>query len=347
MDALGSAAGGAGGDEEGREARGEVRGARPRRRRTRATAFRRLSKLAELVDGEYRIVSQPPIVVPARDVGPQMGMSADEIEERIHEQLRAYRETLQDDRRQLLERFELVDVARKVVGVGSVGTRAYIGLLQGRDQDDPLFLQVKEATASVLEDHLPKSRYRAARRTRRAGTADDAGRERHLPGLDQGRRGQPLPVLAPAARHEGLGRRRGDAAATASRSTAASAGRRSHVRTRARAIRSRSLRTSARRTASRSRSPTSPSGTPTRTSATTTRSSRRSSRAGSRRSKASDEHPAATRRREEAAKRAREGRSGRTRRHSGPPLLRRRVRGAVARARYAWRGCSARVGACC
>ena len=78
----------------------------------------------------------------------------------IHEQFRAYRETLQDDRRHLLERFEIVDMAHKVVGVGSVGTRAFIVLLQGRDQDDPLFLQVKEATASVLEDHLPKSRYR-------------------------------------------------------------------------------------------------------------------------------------------------------------------------------------------
>ena len=77
----------------------------------------------------------------------------------IHEQFRAYRETLQDDRRALLERFKVVDMARKVVGVGSVGTRAFIILLQGRDQGDPLFLQVKEATASVLEDHLPKSRY--------------------------------------------------------------------------------------------------------------------------------------------------------------------------------------------
>src|SRR6185295_14434974 len=118
-----------------------------------------LSKLAELVDGEYRIVDQPPIVVPARVLGPQMGLSPDEIEERIHELFRRYRETLQDDRRELLERFELVDVARKVVGVGSVGTRAYIGLLQGRDQGDPLFLQVKEATTSVLEDHLPKTRF--------------------------------------------------------------------------------------------------------------------------------------------------------------------------------------------
>ena len=78
----------------------------------------------------------------------------------IHERFRAYRATLQDDRRHLLERFEITDVARKVVGVGSVGTRAYIALLQGRDQHDPLFLQVKEATASVLEDHLPKSRFK-------------------------------------------------------------------------------------------------------------------------------------------------------------------------------------------
>ena len=78
----------------------------------------------------------------------------------IREQFRAYRATLQDDRRQLLERFEVVDAARKVVGVGSVGTRAFIVLLQGRDAQDPLFLQVKEATASVLEPYVGKSRYR-------------------------------------------------------------------------------------------------------------------------------------------------------------------------------------------
>jgi uncharacterized protein (DUF2252 family) len=118
-----------------------------------------LSKLAEMVDGRYRIVSQPPIVVPLRDLAPTLGFSANEMEHIIHEQFRAYRKTLQADRRRLLERFEVVDMARKVVGVGSVGTRAFIVLLQGRDQRDPLFLQVKEATASVLEDHLPKSRY--------------------------------------------------------------------------------------------------------------------------------------------------------------------------------------------
>ena len=119
-----------------------------------------LSKLAEYVDGQYRIVSQPPVVVPIRDLPRTAGMSSDEIEHMIHEQFRAYRATLQDDRRHLLERFEVVDVARKVVGVGSVGTQAFIVLLQGRDQQDPLFLQVKGATRSVLEDHLPKSRYR-------------------------------------------------------------------------------------------------------------------------------------------------------------------------------------------
>ena len=119
-----------------------------------------LSKLAELVDGNYRIVSQPPIVIPVRDLGAWFGMSPDEVQHAVHEQFRAYRATLQDDRRRLLERFEIIDVARKVVGVGSVGTRAFIALLQGRDQQDPLFLQVKEASASVLEDHLPKSRYK-------------------------------------------------------------------------------------------------------------------------------------------------------------------------------------------
>jgi uncharacterized protein (DUF2252 family) len=119
-----------------------------------------LSKLGEVVDGRYRIVSQPPIVVPMRELAATYGLSAEEVERGLHEQFRAYRATLQDDRRRLLERFELVDVARKVVGVGSVGTRAFIGLLQGRDQQDPLFLQVKEATASVLEGPLPKSRYK-------------------------------------------------------------------------------------------------------------------------------------------------------------------------------------------
>jgi len=123
-----------------------------------------LSKLGEVVDGEYRIVSQPPIVVPSRELFATYGMSSEELWHVIHQEFRAYRATLQSDRRHLLEKFEVVDMARKVVGVGSVGTRAFIVLLQGRDERDPLFLQVKEATQSVLEDHLPKSRHQPGSR---------------------------------------------------------------------------------------------------------------------------------------------------------------------------------------
>jgi uncharacterized protein (DUF2252 family) len=119
-----------------------------------------LAKLGELVDGRFRIVSQPPVLVPMRDVQRLYGFSPDSFEQIVRDQYRAYRASLREDQRELLGRFQVVDVARKVVGVGSVGTRAFIVLLQGRDQDDPLFLQIKEATASVLEDHLPRSRYR-------------------------------------------------------------------------------------------------------------------------------------------------------------------------------------------
>jgi uncharacterized protein (DUF2252 family) len=119
-----------------------------------------LSKLTELVDGQYQITSQPPLIVPARDLVSTFGLTQGQLMPALHEQFRAYRATLQDDRRRLLERFEVVDMARKVVGVGSVGTRCYIVLLQGRDSRDPLFLQVKQATASVLEANLRRSRYR-------------------------------------------------------------------------------------------------------------------------------------------------------------------------------------------
>ena len=118
-----------------------------------------LSKLGELVDGRYRIRSQPPIVVPLRDFHGLDGLTADNLEEVLRTQFREYRATLDADRRHVLENFSYVDMARKVVGVGSVGTRAFIALLAGRDAQDPLFLQVKEATKSVLEDHLPASRY--------------------------------------------------------------------------------------------------------------------------------------------------------------------------------------------
>ena len=129
-----------------------------RKARTR-DSLQALSRLGELAGGRYRIVSQPPVIVPARDLAATYGIAPDLIGQVIRDQLRAYRATLQLDRRHLLEHFEIVDMARKVVGVGSVGTRAFIVLLQGRDAEDPLFLQIKEATASVLEDHLPKSRF--------------------------------------------------------------------------------------------------------------------------------------------------------------------------------------------
>ena len=147
--------------EQRKEAKKSAKGARQiAAKASTRDSLQALSKLAESVDGRYRIKSQPPIVIPFRELPAIAGMAPDDVRQMIHEQLRAYRATLQYDRRLLLERFEIIDVARKVVGVGSVGTQAFIVLLQGRDQQDPLFLQIKEATASVLEDHLPKSRFK-------------------------------------------------------------------------------------------------------------------------------------------------------------------------------------------
>jgi uncharacterized protein (DUF2252 family) len=105
--------------------------------KTRAKdSLRAFAKLTEMVDGQPRIIADPPVVV-----------------------LRGYRRTLSGDRRRLLERYRYVHAARKVVGVGSVGTRAFIMLLLGRDDNDPLFLQFKEAEASVLEPFLSKSEF--------------------------------------------------------------------------------------------------------------------------------------------------------------------------------------------
>ena len=91
--------------------------------------------------------------------GPGGGIQFEQLESVIHGLFRQYRQTLQHDRRHLLEEFRMVDLARKVVGVGSVGTRCWILLMLGRDGDDPLFLQIKEAQASVLEPYLGKSEY--------------------------------------------------------------------------------------------------------------------------------------------------------------------------------------------
>jgi hypothetical protein len=116
-----------------------------------------LDKLTEVVDGQRRIISDPPLIVPAEELFPQI--ESDALLEWLHRLLRSYRRSLQTDRRHLIEQFELLELARKVVGVGSVGTRAWILLLVGRDTDDPFFLQAKEAEPSVLEEFVGKSRY--------------------------------------------------------------------------------------------------------------------------------------------------------------------------------------------
>jgi uncharacterized protein (DUF2252 family) len=115
------------------------------------------SKLTRVVDGERRIVADPPLIVPIDDLAE--GRERDEILESLQELVRTYRDSLQRDRRILLERYRLVDFARKVVGVGSVGTRAWIALMLGRDGEDPLFLQMKEAEASVLEKFVGASEF--------------------------------------------------------------------------------------------------------------------------------------------------------------------------------------------
>jgi uncharacterized protein (DUF2252 family) len=122
-------------------------------------SLKAFSKLTAEVDGERRIVSDPPLIVPLRDLAEIAGVPPERMIDALHDLFRRYRRTLLPDRRHLLEQFQWTDVARKVVGVGSVGTRCWIALLDGRDADDPLFLQVKEANASVLEPYLGKSQY--------------------------------------------------------------------------------------------------------------------------------------------------------------------------------------------
>ena len=115
-------------------------------------------KLTRIVDGEPRIISDPPLIVPIDELVPAE-VDRNMIQGEIHDIIRSYRRTLETDRRHLLEQFRFVDLARKVVGVGSVGTRAWIALFLGIDDDDPLFLQLKEAQPSVLERFVGKSQY--------------------------------------------------------------------------------------------------------------------------------------------------------------------------------------------
>jgi uncharacterized protein (DUF2252 family) len=120
-------------------------------------SLKAFEKLTELVDGARRIRSDPPAVTPIEElVG---GENLHRLDDALRDVIRSYRRTLQGDRLRLLERYRYVHSARKIVGVGSVGTRAFIMLLLGRDDNDPLFLQFKEAEASVLEPFLGKSEF--------------------------------------------------------------------------------------------------------------------------------------------------------------------------------------------
>jgi uncharacterized protein (DUF2252 family) len=116
-----------------------------------------LNKLTYLVDGEQRIISDPPLIVPIEEVLPNDDHLG--LVETMQQFIRSYRRTLPHDRRRLLEHYRYVHAARKVVGVGSVGERAWILFLLGRDENDPLFLQFKEAQPSVLEPFLGKSEF--------------------------------------------------------------------------------------------------------------------------------------------------------------------------------------------
>jgi len=117
-----------------------------------------LGKLTTVVDGRRQILADPPMIVPIEEVFADV--QADAIYEQIRGVLGKYRRSLQSDRRHLLEQFAMVQVARKVVGVGSVGTRAWIILMEAGDGIEPLFLQAKEAQPSVLAEYCGRSQYK-------------------------------------------------------------------------------------------------------------------------------------------------------------------------------------------
>ena len=120
-------------------------------------SMQEVAKLTQVVDGRPRIIADPPLLVPLADLAEEGGRR--DFRAELTALVGQYRRTLETDRRFLLDQYEVVDVARKVVGVGSVGTRCWIVLMLGRDDSDPLFLQVKEAEASVLSRFAGASKY--------------------------------------------------------------------------------------------------------------------------------------------------------------------------------------------
>ena len=273
----------------GRQAAKVVQAAEKARTKDSLKAF---AKLTHEVDGEPRIASDPPLIVPAADLAAEAGMTTEEIEAPLHRLFREYRRTLQEDRRHLLEQFRWVDIARKVVGVGSVGSRCWIVLLLGRDGDDPLFLQVKEAQPSVLEPYLGGSQYgnhgqrvvfgqRLMQATsdiflgwvhaKAEDTLDGVERDFYVRQLWDWKTSADLDTILPPA----------------SSSTGRYAASCSPARTHARATGSPSPPISARATRSTARSPSSRAPTPTRTSGTTRQCARPQARDGSRSAKVS------------------------------------------------------------
>jgi len=122
-------------------------------------SLRALSKLTEVRDGQIRIASRPPLLVPIEEMAASEGIDPDELSSMLAHLLASYRDTLEDSARALVERYRYVDAAHKVVGVGSVGTRSWIALLLGRGKSDPLILQLKEAGPSVLEPFAGSSEF--------------------------------------------------------------------------------------------------------------------------------------------------------------------------------------------
>ena len=200
------------------------------------------------VDGEPRFVSDPPLLVPIERAA-RRGRRTGARRRAIRALLATTATRSPHDRRTCSSQYRFVDLARKVVGVGSVGTRAWIVLLLGRDERDPLFLQVKEAQPSVLEPFTGAERVRQPR-----ASASSQGQRLMqaasdillgwLP-RDRARRRQPRLLRAPALGREGLGRHRDDGRRRAARSTRGCAAGRSRAPTPARATASRSPPTSA------------------------------------------------------------------------------------------------------
>ena len=177
---------------------------RQEKKAVRSTSLRVFPKMTEKVDGQYRIKDEPPLIVHFGNEG-DVKRSEEHEAERIKEYFDAYVQTLPDNHRVLLSKYYFVDIARKVVGVGSVGTRTWVMLLMsGGDGDDPLFLQIKEADASVLEPYMGEKRLLKPWRAGSTGAALDATCKRYVPGLDPWRASRSL--CAAVTRHEVIGR---------------------------------------------------------------------------------------------------------------------------------------------